>query len=236
MRVLIVDDEPLARSRMQRLLEQQDGYSCIGTACNGLQALEMITTLQPDLVLLDIEMPGMSGLDVAEQLPPLPPAIIFVTAHPEHALNAYRVGPADYLLKPVSAERLQESLARLGTQTRAHLEKNDQQAPWICYQMSGNHRRIRLSQSFYFMADGKYVRMVFEGGEALLECSLRQLEESYPDQLLRIHRNALVNRQRLRGIIAQGDGQHLVEIDGCKDRLAVSRRMSSRIKAQLTEP
>lgn len=239
MRVLIADDEPLARSRLRRLLSAHPGFSCVGEAATGDEVLVMNSDLKPDLVLLDIDMPGPDGLAVASRLKagPLPPAVIFVTAHPEHALDAYRSAPADYLVKPVSAERLAEALQRLGTQTRAHRERARQQdgdgTVWIHYQQAGRHRRIALERTLYFMAEDKYVKVVHEDGEALLDESLRQLETRLGDALLRIHRNTLVNRARIIALHAEGDGHHGIELTGLDGRLPVSRRMVRRVRDEL---
>lgn len=202
MRTLIVDDEPLARSRLKRLLNESHEAEVIGEASNASEALALVEKLQPDLVMLDIEMPGMDGLTLAEALNqlPIPPAIVVVTAHPEHALDAYRVGPSDYLLKPVDPSRLKATLERVGTHTRAHIEKQDAQNPWISYQVGNSVRRIRFDQVQYFVAEDKVVKMVFDGGEAILSESLTQLEQDYSLLLLRVHRSYLVNIKRLSAI------------------------------------
>jgi two-component system response regulator AlgR len=235
MRTLIVDDEPLARSRLKRLLLAHPDYACVGEASNGEQALSQVKDLKPDLVLLDIEMPGGDGLSVAEQLNTLqiPPAIIFVTAHPEHALDAYRVSPADYLLKPVDPERLDAALSHLGTHTRAHLERNEELNPWISYQIGNSLRRIRFEKVQYFMAEDKVVKMVFDGGEAIVELSLKQIEASYGRLLLRIHRNTLVNRERAHSILQQDNLNHYLLLQNTTTPLLISRRNYIAVKDQL---
>lgn len=235
MRVLIADDEPLARSRLKRLLSQHRGFDCVGEAATGHETLALNDELQPDVVLLDIDMPGMDGLTTAEQLKAgtPPPAVIFVTAHPEHALDAYRSGPADYLVKPVSAERLAEALQRAGTPTRAHRERARPEPAWLHYQQAGRHRRIALDRTLYFVAEDKYVKAVHEEGEALLDESLRQLETRLGDAVLRIHRNTLVNRARILALHTGADGQHGIELAGLDRRLPVSRRMARRVRDEL---
>tara|TARA_R110002126_G_scaffold16527_27_gene66093 strand:+ start:21174 stop:21896 length:723 start_codon:yes stop_codon:yes gene_type:complete len=235
MKVLIVDDEPLARTRLQRLLSAIPGFSCIGEAQNSEQALSLCQKLQPDVLLLDIAMPGNDGLQLAAQLAsqPLPPAIIFVTAHPQHALDAYQVCPADYILKPVSIERLSAALSRLGNRTRAHLERQPEADELISYQLGSATRQVGLSKVFYFSADSKYVRMVFSGGEALLEQTLNQLQQKYPQQLVRIHRSTLINKQHFSTLRAAADGKHYIELAGIDGRLEVSRRALSQVKQAL---
>ncbi|WP_151705070.1 LytR/AlgR family response regulator transcription factor [Nitrincola alkalilacustris] len=234
MKVLIVDDEPLARSRIRRLLASHEGFNCVGEAVNGMQALELAQQLQPELVMLDIEMPGMSGLEVAATLSRStpPPAIIFLTAHPEHALDAYQVGPSDYLLKPVSEDRLAQALQRLSVRNRAQLEASREQQEWISYQIGGALRRVPFSTLIACQADGKYVRLVFDSGEALIEKSLKQLEEEYGESLLRVHRNALVNRSRLESLVTLS-GCHIVKMRGTTLQFDVSRRHVSEVKGVL---
>ena len=235
MKVLIVDDEPLARARLRRLLEPISGFSCVGEAQNSQQALTMCQQLQPDVLLLDIAMPGGSGLQLAATLASqaLPPAIIFVTAHPQHALDAYQVCPADYILKPVSAERLAAALARLGNRTRAHLGRPAAADEAISYQLGSATRQIALSKVQYFSADSKYVRMVFEDGEALLELSLNQLQQRFPEQLVRVHRSTLINKSYFSALRSTADGKHYIELTAVEDRLEVSRRALSQVKQAL---
>ena len=237
MRTLIVDDEPLARARLKRLLNEFSVIDLVGEASNATEALEMVEKLQPDLVMLDIEMPGMDGLALADSLNqrPIPPAIILVTAHPEHALDAYRVGPGDYLLKPVDPARLKVALERVGTHTRAHIEKQDAQNPWISYQVGNSLRRIRFDKVQYFMAEDKVVKMVFDGGEAIVEQSLKQLESTYQRQLLRIHRHTLVNIQRIQSIEQSSENfTHYAVLDYQNIRLVISRRNISHLKHKIT--
>lgn len=235
MKVLIVDDEPLARARLQRLLGAIPGFSCVGEAQNSQQALSLCQQLQPDVLLLDIAMPGGDGLQLAAELAsqPLPPAIIFVTAHPQHALDAYQVCPADYILKPVSAERLTAALSRLGNRTRAHVERAVAKDDVISYQLGAATRQISLNKVQYFSADSKYVRMVFSGGEALLELSLSQLQQRYPGQLVRIHRSTLINKQFFSALRSAADGKHYIELSEPDCRLEVSRRALSQVKQAL---
>ncbi|HAW93938.1 MULTISPECIES: LytR/AlgR family response regulator transcription factor [unclassified Arsukibacterium] len=235
MKVLIVDDEPLARARLQRLLGPIAGFSCVGEAHNSQQAMKMCQQLQPDVLLLDIAMPGGDGLQLAATLTsqPVPPAIIFVTAHPQHALDAYQVCPADYILKPVSAERLAAALARLGNRTRAHIERQAVTDEAISYQLGSTTRQVALSKVQYFIADSKYVRMVFEDGEALLELTLNQLQQRFPEQLVRVHRSTLINKHYFSALRAAADGKHYVELTNQEIRLEVSRRALSQVKQAL---
>ncbi|TVQ74655.1 MAG: DNA-binding response regulator [Oceanospirillales bacterium] len=232
MRTLIVDDEPLARSRLRRLLSEYPSIDCIGEASNASEALALVEQLQPDLVMLDIEMPDGDGLSVAELLNQrsIPPAIILVTAHPEHALDAYRVGPSDYLLKPVDPKRLRTALDRLGTHTRAHLEKNEELNPWISYQVGNSLRRIRFEKVQYFMAEDKVVKMVFDGGEAIIDSSLANIEQSYKTLVIRVHRNCLINESRLLMITKGHQSSFKAVIENSEAQIDISRRVASKLK------
>ena len=233
MRILIVDDEPLARSRLKRLLGQFAEHQCVAEAENASEAMEQIHKLQPDLVLLDIAMPGQDGISLGCQIRqlPVPPAVVFVTAHPQHALDAYQASPVGYLLKPVSAEALQSALDKAGTITRAHIEKRAV-APKITYLFGGVKRQVPLSDVFYFVADDKYVRMVFQQGEALIEQSLVQLQQQFSQNLLRIHRSTLINKAYFARLLHQ-DSRHWVLLNGCDEKLEVSRREVASLRSHL---
>jgi len=237
MRVLIVDDEPLARSRLRRLLSQIPGYQLVAEAENGVQALQSCVDLTPDLVFLDIEMPGADGLSVAADLARIqpPPAVIFVTAHPQHALAAYQVAPADYLLKPIGLAQLQQCLERLGVSTRVHLERQKQQIPRLSFRVGLEQRSILLSELFYLQAEDKYVRLVYQGGAALTETSLKQLQQKFPQQLVRIHRNTLVVGERICGISRSSDGQHQILLRDCPEQPEISRRELAHIRELIGE-
>lgn len=231
MKVLLVDDEPLARSRLRRLLLAYPEWQVIAEAQHGAEALQLCQQHQPDLVLLDIEMPQLNGLEVARTLSELsiPPALVFVTAHPQHALDALQVAAAGYLVKPISAESLGQVLQRLAKPTRALLEAQKEKV--IRYQLAGSIRQVPISAVLYLIAEDKYVRLVSTEGEALIEQSLKQLEQQYP-QLLRIHRKALINREHFIALHQSTQG-HQVELRGCCERLDVSRREVTRLKQLL---
>lgn len=232
MNVVIVDDEPLARSRLKRLLG--DSFDILGEAANGVDALALIENVKPDLVFLDIDMPGISGLEIANELNELtlPPAIIFVTAHPEHALDAIDLSAAGYLVKPVSLSSLEKTLKKLGRLNKVHLHK--QQSVTIPYQLAGSLRSVEMNDVFYFSAEEKYTKMVFANGEVFIEQSLKQLEQQYSEYVLRIHRNRLINKKKLVALHTHKSGHHLVELKGLdKQLLSVSRRSVKLVKCVL---
>ncbi len=239
MRVLVVDDEPLARERLRRQLETMHDVEVIGEAGHGAEALAQADRLHPDVVLLDIRMPGMDGLEAARHLAALetPPAVIFTTAYGEHALEAFRHQAVDYLLKPVRGERLAAALAGCRRVNRAQLSalaatEGDVARAFLCARRHGDLVTVPVDQVIFFNADQKYVRMVYPEGELLLEESLKALHDEFGDRFVRIHRNALVARHALRALVNEG-GTLKVELEGCDERLEVSRRHAAALRALL---
>ncbi|ALQ07575.1 MULTISPECIES: LytR/AlgR family response regulator transcription factor [Pseudoalteromonas] len=233
MNVLIVDDEPLARSRLIRLLAHDKSIVVQGEASNGNEALILAKKQTPDLIFLDVDMPGMNGLQVANELNSLilPPAIVFITAHPEHAFDALQLSAAGYLVKPISEQSLQKVLKQVGRLNKVHIQK--QQNVKISYQLAGTLRSVDIKDVLYFSAEEKYTKMVFLTGEALLEQSLKQLELLYPAYVLRIHRNTLVNKKRVIALHSQGSSHHMIELKGSRELLPVSRRELKAVKSAL---
>lgn len=230
MNIMIIDDEPLARQRLQRLLSTMALVRSVIEAANGIEARALLKRNIVDVILLDIQMPGESGLEFGAYLLKLNPrpAVVLVTAHPEHALNAYAILPVGYLVKPVSAAQLEQVLNRLNISQQT--QPSPPAAVKISYQLAGVTRQVDLDDVLYFAADDKYVRMVFHGGQALLEKSLAQLEQQFPHFLQRIHRHTLVNWQHFDSFSMQLDGKAKMTLKGCAEILDVSRREASRIK------
>ncbi len=222
MRVLIVDDEPLARARMTALLRECSGAEVVGSANDGEAALAALDDAQPDVLLLDINMPGIDGVTLAQQLGGrVRPQVIFCTAYEAHALKAFELGAADYLLKPVRLERLREALQR--AQRRLDDSAREPTA-YLHGRLRGEEVRVALDDVLCLLADEKYVVVHHRGGELLIEDSLRQLEEAYPDQLIRLHRNCLVPPTRLTGLKTLPDGRVLARLDGTDSSPEISRR------------
>jgi len=232
MKILIVDDEAHARARLRSLIDEI-GPPCrvVGEADNGQDALQCFRRGEVDLVLMDIRMPGMDGLEAAAALARLatPPAVIFVTAYDEHALAAFDRHAVDYLLKPIRRERLQRAIEKAVTLNRPQLQALQAlQGPpddaYISVSFRGGLQRIPVSEVIYFQADNKYVTVCHAAGEALLEESLKSLEERFSQRLIRIHRNALIVRERLLGLKRLGSGACAVSLAGSVAELEVSRR------------
>lgn len=222
MRILIVDDEPLARARLAALLGECNDVEIVGDLGDGEAALGALGELRPDVLLLDINMPGLSGTSVAQRLAGRPrPQVIFCTAYEEHALKAFELGAVDYLLKPVRLERLRDALQRA---QRRLADASREPAAYLHGRMRGEQLRIALDEVICLLADEKYVVVQHRRGELLIEESLRQLEEAYPDQLIRLHRNCLVPPPRLLGIKTLADGRVLARLDGTELSPEISRR------------
>lgn len=233
MKVLVVDDEAPARERLTRLIEEiDDGYEVVGEATDGDETLGFCAEVPVDLVLLDVQMPGMDGLECAARLAQLdpPPAVILVTAYAEYALEAFAYKVQDYLVKPVRRERLREALERLPVATRPQRNALGVPSERIPQRRSlsahyrGGIKTIAIDEVFYLLAEHKYVTVHYAGGEMLLDESLKSLEEEFPGVFLRIHRNTLVARRRLTGYEKTLDGSTLAILRDCDDRLPVSRR------------
>jgi two-component system response regulator AlgR len=238
MKVLIVDDEKLARERLTRMVGALDDYEVAGDAASGRQAIEKIRLLDPDIVLLDIRMPDMDGLTAGEHIAkmPSPPAIIYCTAFGEHAIDAYKVRAAGYLLKPVRRDALQETLSKVGKANKVQVAqiKGDDENGNARTHISAKTRRgielVPLNDVCFFQADHKYVTVRHEGGELLIDDTLRDLECEFGDLLVRVHRNALVMTDHLEGLERDVHGHYQVRLKGVDERLDVSRRHISGLR------
>ena len=236
MNVLIVDDEPLARERLIRLLSEIEGCRVLQPcASNGEEALTLIDSLKPDVVLLDIRMPGPDGLQVAARLceRDAPPAVIFCTAHDEFALEAFQVSAVGYLVKPVRVEALAAALKQAERPNRVQLAaltrppQTPGQGPrsHISARTRKGIELIPLEQVIYFVADHKYVTLRHEGGEVLLDEPLKALEDEFAARFVRIHRNALVALERIERLQRTPLGHFQLYLRGLGDEaLTVSRR------------
>jgi two-component system response regulator AlgR len=237
LKVLIVDDEPPARERLRSLLAEIADVEVIGEAVNGHEALQETHDLAPDVVLLDVRMPGMDGLEAARHLNVLeePPAVIFTTAYDQYAVEAFDAHAVGYLLKPVRKEQLAASLARAGRVTRAQLQRlaaaaGAERRSHIAARHREGLRLIPIDEVQYFLADQKYTTVRHVNGEDLIEDSLRLLESEFDAAFVRIHRNALAGVKYLERIERNADGQYFVRLRGCEAPLQVSRRMAGELK------
>ena len=237
MKVLIADDEPLARERLARLVDALPGYSVLqDMAANGEEALKLIDDLHPDIVLMDIRMPGMDGLQAAARLceQSNAPAVVFCTAHGEYALEAFQVSAVGYLLKPVRSEDLGDALAKTQRLNRVQLASlgkasanadTHQPRSHISARTRRGVELIPVEEVLYFIADHKYVTLRHCEGEVLLDEPLKALEDEFGDYFVRIHRNALVARNRIERLQRGSMGHFHLQLKGLpNETLTVSRR------------
>jgi two-component system response regulator AlgR len=244
-KILIVDDEAPARDRLCRLLVESDEHEVVGEAANGEQALELAAGAVPDVVLLDIRMPGMDGIETAHHFNTFesPPAIIFTTAYDEYAIEAFDARAVGYVLKPVRRERLHRALeqaARLSNITLREIAERSGIASsrkHICARTQGELKLIPMADVFYFHADQKYVRVRHRNGTDLIDDSLKDLEQEFGDEFVRIHRNALVAGQQIEALKKTPDGQTVVTLrDKSLDdenSLTISRRHVAEVRRRI---
>ena len=239
LKVLIVDDEPLARARLRTLLGDCTAPAALidGEAANATQAIEALRRQHVDLVLLDIHMPGADGLTLAQTLRALPdpPAVVFVTAHAEYAVQAFELEATDYLTKPVRLERLQTALQKVERVMKTSRgAKVDEPEEVLIIQDRGRTERVPLSQVLYFKAELKYITVRTVAKSYILDGSLSELEERYHASFLRIHRNALIARRAVRALEKHFDADEgegwAVRLNGINELLAVSRRQLAAVR------
>ncbi len=253
LRCLVVDDEPLARSRLSRMLGEVGVCRCevVAQAANAVDAMSALLHHVPDVVFLDIQMPGVSGIELAKRLREQgsQTAVVFVTAHHDHAVDAFAVRATDYLTKPVNTQRLLDCVERLlaakvvlaDAQKPASRVADDTDAVIV----QGHQRvfRLALADVLVLKADLKYVTAITASGEHVLSQSLTEMEDGWPHLFLRVHRGALVARRALAGLRrstaadasgANGAEGWEVQIDGFEESILVSRRQLAAVKDALS--
>ena len=239
MNVLIVDDEQLARQRLRHMLSGM-GEHVIGEAATGEQALQHTQNSSPDVILLDIRMPGMDGLEAAGYINQMdnPPAIIFTTAYSDHALQAFETHAIDYLLKPIKRDRLANAISAAKRLTRAQIQRlrNDDTEDMrnrICVKSRGALELVPIEEIIYFKADQKYVTLKTDDHEYLIEESLIALEQEFANHFVRIHRNALVSENHIVGLSKNDNGHQCILLNDTDDALEISRRHLPSIRKKL---
>ncbi len=241
MRVLIVDDEAPARERLKRLLEEIEDCELSGEASNGQEALTLCQQQQPDVLLLDVRMPGLSGIDVAQHLNALaePPAVIFTTAFDEYALDAFEAEAIGYLLKPVRKEKLARALrhaARISSSRIQQLKQktsNDTRREHICARLGEQLRLIPVNEISHFVAEQKYITVHHSKGTDLIDESLKDLSVELDADFVRIHRNALVAERAISSVERDEEGQYKVLLRDSNETLQISRRHSAAVLRRL---
>lgn len=241
MKVLIVDDEAPARERLRRLCEDLADVQVAGEAENGAAAIDMAQKIDVDVVLLDIRMPAMDGIEVARHLSALlePPAVIFVTAFDQYALDAFEAQAVGYLLKPIRREKLQAALQSARRLTRLQLGEFAGRAQLagarkqIAVRVRDRIRLVPVSDIQYFLADQKYVTIKHLQGADLIEEALKSLEDEFVAGFVRVHRNALVALRAIDSVHRTEDGQLEVLIKNSTEKLTVSRRLAAELLRKL---
>lgn len=240
--LLIVDDEPLARKRLLKMLAKHSAYKVLGEAAHGEEAVEKVLALSPDIVLLDIKMPGLNGIEAAVKMAEqgANPAIVFCTAFNDYAMEAFEANAIGYLLKPVNEEKLLAVLAKAQTVPLASLSKDLESlssdsttVDTITIKNQRGVAKLLLSEVCYCQSDQKYTCVYYWRDEQLHEVviddSLKDLEAQFPQQWLRVHRNALVSKQKIRGIQRQ-QNSYFVQLMHIEQGPLVSRRHVNDVK------
>lgn len=245
LQVMVVDDEALARSRLRTLLGdcQQPAVDVLAEAANASQAMELLRSHRVDVVFLDIHMPGADGLMLAQTLKTLahPPVVVFVTAHAEHALQAFDLEAADYLTKPVRLERLQMALQKAERLAQIPSGLGGAFASDEVLVIQERHRteRVPLQQVLYFKAELKYITVRTAARSYILDGALNDLETKYAEHYLRIHRNAIVARWAIRALEKHYDAEEgegwAVRLQGVDELLSVSRRQLATVRGLITQ-
>lgn len=236
MKVLLVDDEALAVQRLQKMLADIEGYDCVGSASNGAEALEKIELLKPDIILTDIRMPDMDGITLAKMLrqrPHLHCVLIFTTAYEEHALEAFDLQASGYLLKPVSKDKLILALDRASQWVAGHKESAGRKH--LSARSRGKIELIPLEDVRLLQAEHKYVTVYHTQGEALIDDSLKMLEEEFPQHFKRVHRSALVSVAHIESLEKSDDGQYYVRLQDINQAAQVSRRLLADVRQWLKQ-
>ncbi len=241
LRVLVVDDELLARARMRTLLGEctQPAATVSGEAANAAEAMDLLRRLPFDAALLDVHMPGADGLALAHAMRslPRPPAVIFVTAHAEHAVAAFELEAVDYLTKPVRLERLQTALQKVERLMQA-AAPTAADGEVLVIQDRGRTELVPVGQVLYLKAELKYITVRTASKSYILDASLAELEERHAALFMRVHRNALVARRAVRTLEKHYDPEEgegwAVRLVGIDEPLAVSRRQLAAVREALT--
>jgi len=230
--VYIADDERPAIDRLKRLLTDMESCEILGASTRPDQALLECARLHPDVIFLDVEMPGMDGVSLAGKLALLEhrPTVVFVTAHEQYAVEAFDLAAADYLVKPVKPERLARAIDRIRVMRPVKTRKAR-----LIARLGERILSIPLADIRVLQAEDKYTNVHYTGGSALVDDSLVSLEERFPGRFLRIHRNALISKAHLKGLIRDQHGADRVEVEDIDMQPEVSRRNLSVVRQELLE-
>lgn len=246
MKILIVDDEKPARDRLRQLIDDSGMHEVVGEAGNGEEALTQAALTNPDVVLLDIRMPGLDGIETAHHLNAMefPPAVVFTTAYDEYAIDAFDARAIGYVLKPVRRERLDRALehaSRVSGHALNELTKEpnfESRRNHVCARLHDKLRLIPIADISFFNADQKYVCVHHTNGKDLIDDSLKALEQEFDDLFVRIHRSALVAVDKIDRLEKTHDGKTLVVLrdrsqQDDNEELLISRRHLATVRRRL---
>lgn len=239
MKALIVDDERLARKELMKLLEEHPSIEIVGEAMNAEEAIQMVNDLNPDLLFLDIQMPGKTGFQLLEELDAVP-FVVFTTAYDEFALKAFEVNALDYLLKPIQAERLSETIAKILEKEKSKvaavrntdkkLGLNDQ----VFVKDGDRCWFVSLSNVRLFESDGNYIKVYFDSNRPMIHKSLNALDEKLDERaFFRASRKHIINLSWVEGIEQWFNGGLMVKLKG-GDKVEVSRRQAAKFKDMMS--
>ncbi|MCW8924775.1 MAG: LytTR family DNA-binding domain-containing protein [Xanthomonadales bacterium] len=235
LKVLIVDDEAPARSRLRRMLTELPAVHVAGEAASAREALRLVPLKEPDVLLLDISMPGMDGMTLAQVLrdQSSPPAVVFCTAWSDQAVEAFECDAVDYLVKPVRAERLAAALDK----ARRYVARDQTPGigPMLRSTVGGKVRLLPLADVIYLAAEDKYTAAVHKNGKFVINQTLRELEQEHGDVLLRVHRGALVAKKCIRALESVSKNRYVLQLAGCETGIQVSRRNLSAVRKLIRE-
>lgn len=239
MKALIIDDERLARKELMKLLEEHPSIEIVGEAMNADEAIQMVNDLNPDLLFLDIQMPGKTGFQLLEELDAVP-FVVFTTAYDEFALKAFEVNALDYLLKPIQAERLSETISKI-----LEKEKNKATAVRNADKKLGLNDQVfvkdgdrcwfvSLSNVRLFESDGNYIKVYFDNNRPMIHKSLNALDEKLDERaFFRASRKHIINLSWVEGIEQWFNGGLMVKLKG-GDKVEVSRRQAAKFKDMMS--
>jgi len=235
LKVLIVDDEAPARNRLRRMLTELPAVHVAGEAASAQEALRLIPLKQPDALLLDISMPGMDGMTLAQVLKeqPSPLAVVFCTAWSDQAVEAFECDAVDYLVKPVRLDRLAMAMDK----ARRFVASDDisGSGPFLRSTVGGTVKLLPLNDVIYLAAEDKYTTVVHKNGTFVCNRTIKELEQQHGDVLIRVHRGTLVAKKAIRGLENVSSGHCLVQLEGCETRVQVSRRNLPAIRKLIRE-
>jgi two-component system response regulator AlgR len=228
MNIIIVDDEPLARTRLVRFINNAQLGDVVSQVGNGIEAIKAVEKFAPDVVLMDIQMPAMNGLEAAQHISQLdtPPAIIFTTAFDEYAIQAFDVQAVGYLLKPVRIDDLRDALTKLNKLNKVQAQSLNRNS-YRTHISAKSHQGLELipiENIILFRADQKYIAVVHKLGELLIDEPLKELEDEFKGIFVRVHRNALVSIKAITGFEKHDDSGYTLILNGYEQRIAISRR------------